>query len=150
MARLGKDLAALATLSPAQLRERWAEVCGGAAPAVPDSLLRRSMSHALQESALGGLSAATRRTLEAVARNGVVSAEDLPIRLKPGTRLMRQWNGRMHAVLVTSDGYQFDGRTWASLSAIAERITGAHWSGPRFFGLRRASAPPLQVPRHGK
>lgn len=150
MVRLDKELAALATLSPAQLRERWTAVCEGSAPAVPDSLLRRGIAHALQESALGGLSAVTRRTLEAVAKNGAVAAEDLPIRLKPGTRLMRQWNGRMHSVLVTDEGYQFDGRTWASLSAIAERITGAHWSGPRFFGLRRASAPPAQVPRHGK
>ena len=150
MPKLDKDFAALVTLSPAQLRERWAEVCDGTPPAVPDSLLRRGIAHALQERAFGGLPAVTRRTLEAVARNGAVTAEDLPIRLKPGTRLMRQWNGRMHSVLVTDEGYQFDGRTWASLSAIAERITGAHWSGPRFFGLRRASSPPVQVARHGK
>ena len=113
-------------------------------------ILRRGIAHVLQERALGGLSAVTRRTLEAIARNGAITAEDLPIRLKPGTRLMRQWNGRMHSVLVTDEGYQFDGRTWASLSAIAERITGAHWSGPRFFGLRRGSPPPVQVPRHGQ
>lgn len=85
-----------------------------------------------------------------MARNGVLAAEDLPIRLKPGTRLMPQWKGRMHAVLVTKEGFQFDGRTWTSLSAIAERITGSHWSGPRFFGLRRTSAPPVQVPRNGR
>ena len=150
MTKLENDLAALAILSPAQLRERCTEVCEGTAPTVPDSLLRRSIAHALQESALGALPAVTRRTLEAVARNGVLAAEDLPIRLKPGTRLMRQWNGRMHSVLVTESGFQFDGRTWNSLSAIAQRITGAHWSGPRFFGLRRPSAPPVQVPRHGR
>jgi hypothetical protein len=150
MTKLDNDLAALATLSPAQLRERWTEVCEDTAPAVPDSLLRRGIAHALQESAQGALPAVTRRTLEAVARNGVLAAEVLPIRLKPGTRLMRQWNGRMHSVLVTEEGFQFDGRTWNSLSAIAQRITGAHWSGPRFFGLRRPSAPPVQVPRHGR
>lgn len=149
MTKLDTDLAALATLSPAQLRERWGEVCFGTTPAVPDSLLRRGIAHALQEKVQGALPLATRRTLEAVARNGVLAAEDLPIRLKPGTRLMRQWNGRMHAVLVTEEGFQFDGRTWTSLSAIAERITGSHWSGPRFFGLRRAPAPPVQVPRNG-
>jgi hypothetical protein len=150
MAKFDMDLAALATLSPVQLRERWAEVCERAVPAVPDSLLRRGITHALRERALGGLSAVTRRTLEAVARNGVVTADDLPIRLKPGTRLLRQWNGRMHSVLVTEKGFQFGGRTWNSLSAIAKRITGAHWSGPRFFGLRRPSAPPVRVPRHGQ
>ena len=55
--------------------------------------------------------------------------------LKPGTRLVREWNGRTHVVDVSEDGFVFDGKTYASLSAIAKRITGAHWSGPRFFGL---------------
>ncbi len=52
-----------------------------------------------------------------------------------GTRLMREWNGRMHVVDVTDQGIVFDGRVYGSLSAVAKRITGAHWSGPRFFGL---------------
>ena len=55
--------------------------------------------------------------------------------LKPGTRLVREWNGRTHVVDVSEDGFVFDGKTYRSLSAIAKRITGAHWSGPRFFGL---------------
>jgi hypothetical protein len=53
----------------------------------------------------------------------------------PGTRLMREWNGRMHVVDITEDGILFDGKLYRSLSAVAKRITGAHWSGPRFFGL---------------
>jgi hypothetical protein len=53
----------------------------------------------------------------------------------PGTRLMREWNGRMHVVDVTADGILFDGKLYRSLTAVAKRITGAHWSGPRFFGL---------------
>jgi hypothetical protein len=57
------------------------------------------------------------------------------IPVRPGTRLMREWNGRMHLVDVTDNGFVFDGKTYRSLSAIARRITGAHWSGPRFFGL---------------
>ena len=55
--------------------------------------------------------------------------------LRPGTRLVREWNGRTHVVDVSEDGFVFDGKTYRSLSAIAKRITGAHWSGPRFFGL---------------
>jgi hypothetical protein len=55
--------------------------------------------------------------------------------LKPGTRLVREWNGRTHVVDVSEDGFVFDGKTYTSLSAIAKRITGAHWSGARFFGL---------------
>lgn len=58
-----------------------------------------------------------------------------PPALRPGTRLVREWNGRTHAVDVSEDGFVFDGKTYRSLSAIAKRITGAHWSGPRFFGL---------------
>ncbi|QIS94704.1 DUF2924 domain-containing protein [Nitratireductor mangrovi] len=52
-----------------------------------------------------------------------------------GTRLMREWNGRMHVVDVTEQGILFDGKIYRSLSSVAKRITGAHWSGPRFFGL---------------
>ena len=55
--------------------------------------------------------------------------------LCPGTRLLREWNGRQHFVEVVDKGFVFDGKTYRSLSAIARRITGAHWSGPRFFGL---------------
>jgi hypothetical protein len=55
--------------------------------------------------------------------------------LRPGTRLVREWNGRVHVVDVSEKGFVFDGKTYRSLSAIAKRITGAHWSGPRFFGL---------------
>jgi hypothetical protein len=55
--------------------------------------------------------------------------------LSPGTRLMREWNGRSHAVDVVADGFVFDGKTYRSLTAVAKRITGVQWSGPRFFGL---------------
>jgi hypothetical protein len=58
-----------------------------------------------------------------------------PVLLRPGSRLMREWNGRMHVVDVVADGYVLDGKTYRSLSAVAKRITGAHWSGPRFFAL---------------
>ena len=53
----------------------------------------------------------------------------------PGTRLMREWNGRMHVVDITEEGILFDGKLYRSLTAVARRITGTHWSGPRFFGL---------------
>ncbi len=53
----------------------------------------------------------------------------------PGTRLMREWNGRMHVIDITEDGILFDGKLYRSLTAVARRITGTHWSGPRFFGL---------------
>lgn len=62
-------------------------------------------------------------------------AEPLPGRPAAGTRLVREWNGRMHVVEVTDDGFVWNGKSYRSLSAIAKRITGAHWSGPRFFNL---------------
>jgi hypothetical protein len=58
-----------------------------------------------------------------------------PSMLTPGTRLMREWNGRSHVIDVTADGFVFDGKTYRSLTAVAKRITGVQWSGPRFFGL---------------
>jgi hypothetical protein len=61
--------------------------------------------------------------------------------LKPGTRLVREWNGTIYTVLVASDGFEFAGRSWRSLSMIARHITGAQWSGPRFFGLKRVGKP---------
>lgn len=68
------------------------------------------------------------------ARSRGISVVTAPA-LRPGTRLVREWNGRTHVVDVGEDGFVFDGKTYGSLSAIAKRITGAHWSGPRFFGL---------------
>jgi hypothetical protein len=57
--------------------------------------------------------------------------------LKPGTRLLREWGGKTHTVIALEDGFEHDGKRYQSLTQIARRITGAHWSGPRFFGLRR-------------
>ena len=74
-----------------------------------------------------------------VGSGTAATAAELPLierrRLAPGARLLRDWNGQTHAVDVTVEGYLFDGTTYRSLSAIARRITGTHWSGPRFFGL---------------
>jgi hypothetical protein len=57
--------------------------------------------------------------------------------LKAGTRLVREWRGVTHTVLVHADGFEWNGRRYRSLTIVAREITGAHWSGPRFFGLRK-------------
>ena len=68
-------------------------------------------------------------------------AVDVGVALKAGTTLVRQWRGHTHAILVREDGFEYEGERYRSLTVIAERITGAHWSGPRFFGLsKRARA----------
>lgn len=74
--------------------------------------------------------------LENTSCTGRVDVTSIPPRVvRPGSRLIREWNGRTHIVDVAETGYVFDGKTYRSLTAIAKRITGVHWSGPRFFGL---------------
>jgi Protein of unknown function (DUF2924) len=103
-------------------------------------LLIRGITYKLQERAYGGLSLATARKLEQAAadppsRGAVKPAA--PISLKPGTRLVREWRGVTHTALIHADGIEWRGQRYRSLSVVARKITGARWSGPRFFGLRR-------------
>jgi Protein of unknown function (DUF2924) len=103
-------------------------------------LLIRGMTYKLQEKPLGGLSKSIIRKLESF--NVESTADDArklmpPISLKPGTRLVREWRGVTHTLLVHADGVEWNGRRYRSLTVIAREITGARWSGPRFFGLRK-------------
>ncbi len=122
-------LHALATLPIDGLREQWRTSTGSEPPRVAADLLRRMIGHATQEKALGGLKPAQRQALRRLA------AGKNDASLKPGTRLIRQWNGRTIAVTVEVDGFVWDNRSYRSLSAIAREVTGTSWSGPRFFGL---------------
>jgi hypothetical protein len=106
-------------------------------------LLIRGIAYKLQERAHGGLSKATVRKLERAGADpsGNGAAPPVPpIVLKPGTRLVREWRGVTHSVLVLDECIEWRGRRFRSLSEVAREITGAHWSGPRFFGLRRRSS----------
>lgn len=113
-------------------------------------LLENNAAWLLQAEAKGGLAAATRRCLDALARTGGSSSKGTgksepvgndartpPARrtLRPGSRVIRQWQGRSHVVEVIEGGFTYEGRPYTSLTAIAREITGARWSGPRFFGL---------------
>ena len=136
MSRLDDDLAALADMPPAQLRERWEAMEGSPAPALAAPLLRRLLAQRLQERRHGGLPALVRRELLRIADGERVQALPRPRpQLSTGTRLVREWNGRTITVEVHDKGFQHAGRSWRSLSEIARHVTGAHWSGPRFFGL---------------
>jgi Protein of unknown function (DUF2924) len=97
--------------------------------------LVRAISYALQEQEFGGLRTPARRELLAIAKGEPVSAQASRIKIKPGTRLLREWHGMTYEVLVTDQGFVWDGATYRSLSAIALKITGAKWNGHRFFGL---------------
>ena len=132
-------LAALPTLSTEQLRAEWRRLYRTQPPRLSRDLMVRALAYRLQELAYGGLSKATKRRLLTLAKSlqdtGRV-APDPGTRLKPGARLVREWHGRTHTVTVAEQGFAYRDRTYASLSAIARDITGAHWSGPRFFGLK--------------
>ena len=132
---LNDQLAALRRASRKQLTDQWRELYKAAPPAAftPD-LLARGISWRLQERVLGSLSSKARPMLG--------SGGERPRRrssprmtLRPGNRLVRRWRGRTYVVEVTEAGLVYDGTRHSSLSAIAGKITGTRWSGPKFFGL---------------
>jgi hypothetical protein len=124
-------------LGSAELKEEWARSHGAPAPSVVPDQLRRGIAYKLQEKKQGGLSRESKRLLRqaiAVIRRDNGTAPP-PRRLTPGTRLVRDWHGVGHSVVVLEAGFEYDGRTWRSLTAIAKAITGSHRNGPAFFGL---------------
>jgi hypothetical protein len=138
---VSNQIVALNGLSAQQLRDEWRPLYRGQPPRLSRDLLIRTIAYRIQELAYGGLSKATERKLAALTKElrvkgSVVVTPDLS--LKPGARLVREWRGRTHTVVVTDDGFEYAGKVFPSLTKIAHAITGAHWSGPRFFGLIRA------------
>jgi hypothetical protein len=96
------------------------------------------IAYRLQEKQLGGLDRIARRVLRAAEDTKAANVQQR--KLTPGTRLVRDWHGVGHSVTVLEDGFHYDERHWSSLTAIARHITGAKWSGPRFFGLAGGAA----------
>ena len=130
--------AALASLE--DLRNEWRCLYRGDPPRVSRDLLMRGIAYRRQELEHGGLSKATRRKLKTLAKRFRTTgrvAPDPGLALKPGARLVREWHGRTHTVTVTEDGFDYASTSYSSLTKVARAITGARWSGPRFFGLVR-------------
>ena len=129
--------------SLADLQREWRRLYHRAPPRLSRDLLMRGVGYRRQELEHGGLSKATRRRLKTLVKmfrtEGRV-APDPGLSLKPGARLVREWHGRTHTVTVTEDGFDYAGATYPSLTKVARKITGAHWSGPRFFGLKPVAA----------
>jgi hypothetical protein len=148
---LAGQLAALPNLSYSDLRAEWRRLYRASPPKkIGRDLLGLAVAWKLQERALGGLTPATRRRLSDLAQM-LESRGDLTkarsAKLRPGARLMREWRGDRHEVLVTENGFLWRGERWRSLSVIAREITGTQWSGPRFFGLvRNARAEASRAP----
>ena len=138
---LSRKITTLTDLTTLQLRTEWRRLYRSHPPRLSRDLLVRTIAYRLQELAYGGLSKATQRSLIALTKelhtSGGITPDSGP-RVRPGARLVREWRGRTHTVVVTEEGFEFAGKTYSSLSKIAQAITGAHWSGPRFFGLNRS------------
>ena len=123
----------IATMDRAACAEALAALPGiTVPPRLRAETLRRLLAYEVQAHTLGGLTAQDRRTLRTVAAGKAGREAGVAC---PGTHLVRDWNGRTYRVEVTAEGYVLDGANFASLSAVAKRITGTGWSGPRFFGL---------------
>jgi Protein of unknown function (DUF2924) len=139
---LEKQLASLSGLDGESLKQRWCILYGTEPPSrVSRSLLLQAIAYRLQEKSRGGLKPSIRRLLQRVATAaGTDRARntDSARRLRPGAVLLREWHGVTHQVTVLEDGIRFRGQRYRSLSQVARIITGARWSGPLFFGLRRA------------
>lgn len=139
MSTLSERIASLCEMTPAALRAEWRRVYRTPAPDLSRDLLARGIAFRLQEKELGALTASVQRRLLTLANEAVTGkTASLPVStlLRPGMQLVRSWHGRTHSVVVTEDGFVWNGGTYKSLSSIAEAITGTKWSGPRFFGLR--------------
>src|SRR6266446_6246740 len=123
-----------------ELREEWGRLYkADASPHLSRELLIRAVAYRVQEVALGGLRPEPQRQLRQIARELKQTGEAKRFRpqLKPGTRLMREWQGRTYEVVVRDGGFCWQGTQYRSLSAIARKITGTAWSGPLFFGLKQ-------------
>jgi DUF2924 family protein len=134
-------LPVLEGLSLDELRGEWRRFYRTEPPRVSRDLLLRGIAYRRQELKHGNLGKATRRKLKTLAKmfrtTGRVGP-DPDLALKAGARLVREWHGRTHTVTVTEDGFEYAGTSYSSLTKVAKKITSAHWSGPRFFGLVRA------------
>lgn len=142
-----KQIAGLEKLSYADLQERWRMLMGNEPPRYGREFMVKRLAHRLQELAHGALSQDSQQQMDRLldeagynelggTRAGARSSPsrtNLPV---VGTRLVREWDSQRHEVTVVHGGFEYRGRRYRSLSAIAKLITGTHWNGPRFFGLR--------------
>ena len=134
----------LADLPRPDLTERWRQLYRAAPPkGMSRPLLMRAIAYGMQVKRYGGLKPAVRRQLRKLADGGSAqAAANLKSeKVAPGMRLIREWNGSSHVVEVVDGGFVWNGKRYGSLSAVARAITGARWSGPRFFALTSDAAP---------
>ena len=139
---LADDLARLPSLDRAALTAAWQEAYSAEPPRnISQPLMLRALAYRMQAKSLGGLKPSTQRYLIKIAEDGNAARAVMPVtQVKPGTRLLREWHGVSHEVTVLDDGVYYRGQCYRSLSQVAQVITGAKWSGPLFFGLKKEVA----------
>lgn len=144
---MNNTLAAIAeiqSLTLPELRARWQVLYGTDAPGYSKAYLIRRLAYRVQELAHGGLSEATRATLRAVVGRDGANDQVKPLTRRnanvgapvAGTVFVREWHGQRHEVTVVDGGFDHQGKVYRSLTAVAKAITGQHWNGPLFFGIR--------------
>jgi hypothetical protein len=142
VAEVDRQIAELVRRLTPELRLAWRQLHHTGPPhGLSRDLLIRALTNQLQEGIHGRANGALRRRLQTLA--GVLDRDAASFNpslvLKTGTTLVRQWRGQAHTILVREEGFEYEGQRYRSLTMIADRITGAHWSGPRFFGLTKRS-----------
>lgn len=149
MSDVAKQIAALLEAPLRLLRTEWRRHYRTEPPArLSRDLLLRGVAYKLQEQAAEGPARSVQRKLRDLARQVETEgnkALGLPATIKPGARLVREWHGHSHVVTVLEDGFEHDGQRYRSLTQIARHITGVHWSGPRFFGMKSSQRKAVHI-----
>ena len=145
---MDQELARLGELSLDEMRSSYCDLTGIALPKfMRRKMIELALSHAVQSAALGGFDRETMKRLDELVATIVLSGAPqpkLPMRkkkLKAGTKLIRQWHGRLYEVDVTPTGFAWNGKIWRSLTEIATAITGTKWNGWVFFGIKKTASP---------
>ncbi len=135
---LETQLVTLQDLDTNALKEHWRQLYGTEPPKrMSQNLLQKAVAYKLQEKVYGGLSPAIRRQLRQMSQDLRQGKKvSVPVSIKPGTRLVRSWQGKAHTVIIQGEGFHYEGQMYRSLSAIAKSITGTQWNGRLFFGLK--------------
>ena len=151
-----RQLATLNAMTLEQLREKWLDLYGSDPPPYKKQFLIKRLAYRIQELSYGGLSEAAKTRLQQVAQDDPMARVDVRVSVKrpskngflPGTRFVRIWKDRRYEVLAQEKGFEYDGRIFRSLSAVAREITGTRWNGRLFFGLKKGNGTSNQGGRH--
>ena len=146
-AAIDAEVTRIRSLGIGALRQRWRTMFGAIPPkGLSKDILGRMIAYRIQEEAFGGLDRDLVKLLDRLARGD--KPNEMNRRLKPGTVLVREYQGERHTVTIVPDGFLWADKTYSSLSVIAQAITGTKWNGPRFFGLRMPGKPETEKREH--